>query len=202
MINGKTLNNKFFPLIFKIIIGIILVFITSITILFLYIFIPYIFEDKITHVGYTPPKNGERASAITGIDIKGKGFARFFYWPDGSFALTNIGSFSTVYDCYYVNSDGVRTKYMGTSELYFGPDSPYKKWFPYTVLNPKNLEDHYDEIVQMIKTFPTASPEPRYNEFPTKAKPVVQPKNMDYVFQIKTLLGENGSCDLFQFRQK
>lgn len=151
------------------------------------------------HVGYSPPKNGERASVITGIELKGKGPVTFFWWPDRSFALTNIGSYTTIYKCYYVDSGGIRTNYMGTSELYFGPDSPYKKWFPYTVLNVKDLENHYDEIVHTIETFPTGSPLPKLDEFPIETQPVAQVKNSNYVFQVKDVWGKKGSCDLFKY---
>ncbi|HTK03308.1 MAG TPA: hypothetical protein VL401_00870 [Alphaproteobacteria bacterium] len=149
--------------------------------LFIGAFIDASLEDKIDYVDHKPFRIfNERGSVVTTTNIKNKGDVTFYYWTsDHSLAIPRIGNYKTTYDCFYVNSDGTKGKYMGTSSLYFANDSPYKKYFPLEIKDFGDLSDKYDDIVKIVKSFP-------------------KDPNPNYTIQIRTTWGKKGVCDLIQ----
>ena len=92
--------------------------------------------------------------ARVNAEIKDKGFVAFWYGTDGVPRIVRIKKFLTEFECFNVDGEGNKIGYGHTRNLELVKNSKFKQWFPFEVNNLKDLVNKYDEIVQILDTFP------------------------------------------------
>lgn len=98
-------------------------------------------------------RNTFEGGTLADIEIPNKGRVTIMYGLLGLEYIRHIGNFDTTFIC--PEDDGIGVGFG------LGKNSKFQKWFPFEVNNIKELVNHYDDIVTILKTFPT-SPDPSY----------------------------------------
>lgn len=129
-------------------------------------------------------------------DIENKGEVKFWYGQNGVPRIDSISSYTTLYDCFFVNIKGQKTDYAFTTGLVLDKESKYKKWFPFEVNTLKDLVDKYDSIIRILHTFPKKPEMIPFGDSWGKRQ-VVKQSDPTYILT-QQLRGKEVVCDLFQ----
>ena len=105
------------------------------------------------------------------IAIKNKGETSIFYDLAGVTDILHIDTFDTEFMC-------PTKQTMIGYPLRLTKNSPFLKWFPFQVTTLRQLVDHYDEIVSILKTFPHTP-------------------NSNYTVQVSFWFGQRTTCSLY-----
>lgn len=114
---------------------------------------------------------------VTAI-IENKGKINFWYGKD-SFSIQGINDKFVDFECFNLDKNGNRTTHAFVTGLYLRSNHPFKKWFPFEVNTLKELSEKYEQIVQIISTFPPKGSAP----------------NAEFMFE-REIKGKVYSCDL------
>lgn len=133
--------------------------------------------------------------SIVEAEIENKGSVMFWYGKDGVPRIERIGSYSTSYDCFYVNDKGEKKSYAFTTGLVLDSNSNFGKWFPFKVHNLKDLAEKYDSIVQVLDRFPKNPAEVNFKDN-WGERQVLKESDLEYTLT-QELHGKKVQCDLF-----
>ncbi len=133
--------------------------------------------------------------SLVQADIENKGSVRFWYGRDGVLRIESVSTYTTFYDCFFINN-GQKTGYAFSTNLVLNKESKFKKWFPFEVNNLKDLVEKYDAIVTILRIFPQKGVMTTLEDRSGK-RPILKQSNPDYVLT-QQYNGKNVVCDLFQ----
>lgn len=133
--------------------------------------------------------------SIADIDIKDKGHVNMWYGDDNVPIISTIGDYSTSFGCYYVDKNNKKLESVYSLDLDLDHDSEFRKWFPFEVNTLKDLVVNYDDIIAVLKTFPS---NPELIEFKDKSGQHYVRKTPDRDFMITTSYNNRQvQCDLY-----
>jgi hypothetical protein len=132
------------------------------------------------------------------ITIGGKGKASFWYGKDGIPSIESVGSYSTSYECDFFDSMGQKTGYAFNTSLILSPNSPFLKWFPFQVNNLQELITHYDDIINIVSTFPNYPNTSLRDD--SKEKSDIFVSNQDFTFK-QLFRGKQVQCNLYKLSE-
>jgi len=121
----------------------------------------------------------------------------FWYGISGVPRITFIDGYSTDFDCFYVEEDNKKVKYVYSKSLKInsGSNNYFNKWFPFDIDNLNDLVEKNQEIVNQIRTLPI---NPKLMEFNDKSgkRSILKEPNSDFMIE-EYHEGRKVICDLY-----
>lgn len=129
------------------------------------------------------------------LKIKNKGHVSFWYDRDKVPYIDSIDNYSTEFDCFYIDKAGYKEKYAFDLNLKLTNNNYFEKWFSLKVYTIKDLVDRYDQIVEVLNSFPKNPQLVDYNDSSGNRKVLKEPKE-DFLVKIK-FKNKVVNCDLY-----
>lgn len=129
------------------------------------------------------------------LEIANKGTVNIWYGVSKIPQIVTINDFFTSFDCFYVDNNGNKKNYAYTLDLSLEPQSMFSRWFPFQVNSLGDLVNKYEDIINILKTFPQNPPMVNLSD-PSGNRKILKSSNPN--FEIKTVdRNKPVSCDLY-----